>query len=210
MCGCGFDPNNPKHCPSNALLKAPSRNPYGAKFYGTAAISVGIDPAIQIFAGSACNKCYQVTGRGNIKGTRNFGQLTTLVLRAANFCPGNSNTACNNGKRHFDIAAPGFDFTKSSAADLKCADLYSGREAQAFGACEHWPKSSCNCNQFTDPILKEGCENFKSLNWNNPDVEYEEVKCPRELAVDCWYQNNDEVWPPFMNGYCARRDLPQQ
>lgn len=39
-CGCGFgNPSMPTHCHSNAMFEAPDGNPYGAKFYGSAAIS---------------------------------------------------------------------------------------------------------------------------------------------------------------------------
>lgn len=39
-CGCGFgDPNHAVHCHSNAMFAAPAGNQYGAKFYGSAAIS---------------------------------------------------------------------------------------------------------------------------------------------------------------------------
>jgi len=40
------------------------------------------------------------------------------------------------------------------------------------------PDENCDCDEFEDEVLKDGCNNFKSLNWNNPDVEYEEVDCP--------------------------------
>ena len=186
------------------MLNAPSGNQYDAKFYGTAAISAQVDSTIQNWLGDACNKCYKVIGTGNVPGTTGFGKSTTLVLRAANYCPGgNINSLCNIP--HFDIAAPGFDFTSSSASNSR-NKAFSGNEARAFGECENWPGTSCNCNVFKDPILRAGCNNFKSLGWNNVKVDYVEVKCPRELAVNCW-QNNDGTWPPFMDGYCARRDL---
>ena len=39
-CGCGFgNKDQPTHCHSNALFTAPDGNPYGAKFYGSAALS---------------------------------------------------------------------------------------------------------------------------------------------------------------------------
>ena len=38
-CGCGWGPDKPVMCHSNAMFKAPGGNPHGALFYGTAAIS---------------------------------------------------------------------------------------------------------------------------------------------------------------------------
>ena len=39
-CGCGYgNGSNPTFCSSNALFSAPSGNKWGAKFYGTAAVS---------------------------------------------------------------------------------------------------------------------------------------------------------------------------
>ena len=35
------------------------------------------------------------------------------------------------------------------------------------------------CDSLEDNILKAGCENFKSLHWDNPTVEYEKLSsCP--------------------------------
>ena len=44
------------------------------------------------------------------------------------------------------------------------------------------PNANCNCGSFRDSTLREGCENFYNLKWNNPTVDYEEVSCPRELS----------------------------
>lgn len=39
-CGCGFgQPGQEVHCHSNAMFKAPAGNQWGAKFYGSAALS---------------------------------------------------------------------------------------------------------------------------------------------------------------------------
>ena len=108
-CGCGFgDPSNPSHCSSNALFKAPASNAYGAKFYGTAAISDGLGGGNWLSEG--CGKCFKVSAKANID---NHTHETTLILKAANYCPP-SNAACSGGKFHFDIAAPGFDWAGAS------------------------------------------------------------------------------------------------
>ena len=44
------------------------------------------------------------------------------------------------------------------------------------------PNANCNCGSFRDSTLREGCENFYNLKWNNPTVDYEEVSCPQELS----------------------------
>ena len=66
------------------------------------------------------------------------------------------------------------------------------------------PNENCNCNVFSDPVLKAGCENFKSLGWSNPEVDYEVVECPKELkeAPPCWKDNGD-TWPSKAPARCA-------
>lgn len=60
-CGCGYgDPGNPTHCNANALFDAPSGNPYGAKFYGTAAVSSALGG--DYWLSSSCGKCWALTG----------------------------------------------------------------------------------------------------------------------------------------------------
>ena len=107
-CGCGYlyngDSHLERHCNSNALFSAPLNNPLGAKFYGAAAISQTLGGGDWLAEG--CGKCFKVTGTSNIPS--NSGVSTTLVLKATNYCPP-SNPSCN-GKAHFDIAAPGFDY----------------------------------------------------------------------------------------------------
>lgn len=112
------------------MFAAPYGNPYGASFYGTAAVSAALGGGMWI--GEGCGKCYKVTGAGNIPGY-NEGVETTLVLKATNFCPGWSNPVCDNGNAHFDIAAPGFDFLGASAS-ANCPALEPG-EAAGFGSC---------------------------------------------------------------------------
>lgn len=198
-CGCGFKPpgkSQPAHCPSNGLFNAPRGNQYGAKFYGTAAISASLGGGDWL---TGCGKCFKVTGQSNVAG-RPRGVTTTLVLKSANYCPA-GNRQCEAGP-HFDIAAPGFDFQASSLSN-NCNKLFGAAGASAYGACENWPGSSCNCNAFSDPTLRAGCENFKSLNWNNPTVDYVEVSCPAELErQNCWEENGGS-WPNFMPQFCA-------
>ncbi len=127
------------------------------------------------------------------------GTVTTLVLKSANYCP-TGNPLCEAGP-HFDIAAPGFDFRSASLSN-NCETLFPN-DAEAYSACEFWPNASCDCNVFSDPTLREGCENFVSLGWDNVQVEYEKVDCPAELErQNCWEENGG-TWPDFMPQYCA-------
>ena len=115
-CGCSYIPtglseSEPAFCHSNAMFTAPSNNPYGAKFYGTAAISESLGGGNWMSSG--CGKCWKVTGTSNVPGFS--GVKTTVVLKGTNFCP-NENPACARGP-HFDIAAPGFDVLAFSFAN---------------------------------------------------------------------------------------------
>ena len=55
------------------------------------------------------------------------------------------------------------------------------------------PEENCGCDKFGDETLRNGCNNFKSLYWNNPQVHYEETTCPPELVASppCWAQNGN-------------------
>jgi len=66
------------------------------------------------------------------------------------------------------------------------------------------PKENCDCDQIHDTVLKNGCNNFKSLGWNNPQVYYEETDCPPELATSppCWSQNGN-AWPANPPATCS-------
>ena len=129
---------------------------------------------------SGCGKCWKVTGYSPYTAA-----TTTLVLKGTNFCPPD-NDACANNKAHFDIAAPGFDVTEFSLSNT-CSQR-EPEEATGFASCGLWmidsqnPNENCNCNAFNDPVLKAGCNNFYNLMWDNPQVDYEEVTCPEELA----------------------------
>jgi len=110
-CGCGFgNPDAPTFCHSKALFEAPPGNVNGAKFYGTAAVSntMGGD----YWLAPACGKCFKVTGQANVPGNTS---TSTIILKATNYCPPD-NPSCN-GKDHFDISAPGFDFAISSISN---------------------------------------------------------------------------------------------
>jgi len=90
------------------MFDAPVNNKYGAKFYGTAAVSpVLFNPSDQNSAwlGEGCGKCWKVTGTSNIPG---YGfETATLVLKGTNLCPDSNAPWCDNGSVHFDISAPG-------------------------------------------------------------------------------------------------------
>ena len=59
-CGCGFGTNNRyEMCHSNALFAAPQGNQYGAKFYGTAALSAALGGGN--WQAEGCGKCFKVT-----------------------------------------------------------------------------------------------------------------------------------------------------
>ena len=187
------------------MFDAPANNPYGAKFYGTAAVSpILFDPDNMgnSWLGEGCGKCWKVTGTANIDGY-DTTTTTTLVLKGANVCPA-GNSFCSGDKVHFDIAAPGFDVLAYSLAH-ECPER-EPEESEGFAACSDWmisqqdPTVKCDCGKFKNPVLRAGCENFRSLNWDNAPVQYEEVACPYELdRQNCWEQNN--------NGYPF--DIPQ-
>jgi len=99
--------SEPVHCHSNAMFVAPPANPFGAKFYGAAAISKSLGGGDWMAPG--CGKCWKVTG-ASISGV-----TSTLVLKGTNFCP-DVNVLCAAGP-HFDIAAPGFDVIEFSKAN---------------------------------------------------------------------------------------------
>lgn len=99
LCPCGITcDNEPRHCSSNAMFSAPNGNPYGAKFYGAAAVSPSL--VGNGWLPEVCGTCFKVTGRSIT------GVTSTLVLKATNVCPA-GNPLCAAGD-HFDAAAPGF------------------------------------------------------------------------------------------------------
>lgn len=186
------------------MFVAPTDNPYGAKYYGTAAISPALfnqnDHSVA-WLGEGCGRCWKVTGTANIPGY-DTSTTTTVVLKGVNLCPADSNSYwCGNGKVHFDIAAPGFDVLQYSASNT-CQDREPA-EINGFTACEGWPGQICDCGKFNDPVLKAGCENFISLMWDNAQVAYEEVSCPYELdRLNCWEENGG-AYPFGIPEFCA-------
>jgi hypothetical protein len=207
-CGCAYLPfgprNNslPAYCHSNAMFSAPRGNPYDASFYGTAAVSKALGGGEWLAEG--CCRCWKVTGTSNI--SPYGGVSTTLVLKATNYCPP-TNPACNNDKAHFDIAAPGFDFASSSLSNV--CSTREANESAGFRACQSWminstdPSQNCDCSLFNDNALRDGCENFRTLYWDNVQVSYEEVTCPPELArLPCW-EENGYGYPSGMPKFCS-------
>ena len=190
-CGCAYQPfaGLESHCYSNAMFHAPEGNPYGAKFYGTAAVSEALGGGnwfLDEGGVEGCGKCWKVAGTSNVPGTP--VETTTLVLRGANFCP-EENPACANGIAHFDIAAPGFDFLGASLSNT-CASR-EPEELEGFQSCGLWKidaNAGCDCSKFRNEVLRAGCENFLSLGWDNPTVTYEELsECPPEMVTPCTY-----------------------
>jgi hypothetical protein len=184
------------------MFEAPKNNSYGAKYYGTAAISQALGGGDWMAEG--CGKCWKVRGWSNIPNKDTF--QTTLVLKGTNYCPP-SNPACSGNKAHFDIAAPGFDVTEYSLSNT-CA-VREAAEIEGFKSCGRWliddPNSDigCDCSKFKDPVLRAGCDNFFSLLWDNSQVDYEEVDCPVELSrLNCWEENGGG-YPNGVPEFCA-------
>jgi hypothetical protein len=209
-CGCAYLPfgpndadNRPAMCHGNAMFAAPANNIYGAKYYGTAAISQALGGGDWLSEG--CGKCWKVTGSSNISPFYQ-GVETTLVLKGVNYCPP-GNSLCSNGNAHFDIGAPGFDVLQYSLSNT-CADREAD-EIAGFESCKGWmidsqnPDENCDCSLFKDPVLRAGCENFLSLKWDNSPVTYEEVDCPSELSrMNCWEENGND-YPDDIPQFCA-------
>ena len=184
------------------MFAAPVNNEYGAKYYGTAAISQALGGGDWMNEG--CGKCWKVHGWSNIPG-RDSSQ-TTLVLKGTNYCPP-ENPLCANGNVHFDISAPGFDVTQYSLSN-SCSEREAA-EIQGFESCGRWmidsqnPDVNCECSKFFDPVLRAGCENFYSLMWDNASVDYVEVDCPTELnRLNCWEENGNQ-YPVGVPEFCA-------
>jgi len=208
-CGCAYLPfgtgtdSQPAHCHSNAMFAAPAGNSYGAAFYGTAAASQELFGYGTTWLGPGCGTCYKLIGTSNIAAISPPVE-TTIVLKVSNLCPPD-NPACSGNKVHFDIAAPGFDVREFSFAHV-CPSR-EANEDESFSTCEFWmsddsqdPTQNCDCSKFNSSVLEAGCNNFLSLNWNNPTVEYERVDCPIELErLNCWEENGNTY--PF--------DIPQ-
>mmetsp|Transcript_24867 Transcript_24867/g.44944 ORF Transcript_24867/g.44944 Transcript_24867/m.44944 type:complete len:250 (+) Transcript_24867:204-953(+) len=207
-CGCAYLPfgpgsdDLPAHCYSNAMFAAPQGNPYGASFYGAAAVSQALGGGDWLAEG--CGKCWKVIGTSNISPFD--GVSTVLVLKATNYCPP-LNPFCANGNPHFDIAAPGFDSQPASLSN-SCL-IREEDEIDGFTSCEQWmiasgnPNENCDCSLFNSDVLRDGCENFRTLYWDNVQVSYEEVTCPRELTrLPCWVENGGR-YPEGIPTFCA-------
>ena len=101
-----------------------------------------------------------------------------VVVHVDNYCPCQYNSACC--KDHFDIAAPGFDYSTSSVYSNVCAQtdpaitIVNGHQACMYGS-----PSQCDCNTVsTDPALVEGCNVFKSMQCDNCVYNYVQITCP--------------------------------
>ena len=105
------------------MFEAPSGNSYGAKFYGSAAISEALGGGNWMAEG--CGKCWRVTGTSNA-GSIAPGVETTLVLKGTNFCPP-GNAPCENGKAHFDIAGKWIMFLQPDCVYLSFPTLILAR-----------------------------------------------------------------------------------
>ena len=63
--------------------------------------------------------------------------------------------------------------------------------------------ATCDCSVLNDEVLRDGCNNFRSLGWNNPTVDYEVVDCPPELTeLPCW-EDNGSNWPSTSPDLCT-------
>lgn len=188
------------------MFKAPKKNKWGAVFYGTAGISAALGGGEWDAAG--CGKCFKLTG-DSLADFGKRGARPSIVVRATNFCgPGNSQ--CENGKSHFNIAAPGFDFDGASQNN-SCKETYRrDRALHPPQTCGRWminsqnPDENCRCGRIRNKWLMQGCRNFLSLGWDNNDLDYEEVECPKKLArIPCWKENGNQ-WPRRAKGFCKK------
>jgi len=184
------------------MFRAPADNKYGATFYGTAAISKKLGGGMWLAEG--CGKCWKLTGTANVGNSR---KTSVIVVKGANYCPP-SNSLCNN-RAHFDIAAPGFDWAGASQHN-RCDSNQNEPALKSPQTCATWmidsanPNENCNCDAIIDETLKNGCKNFKSLHWDNPDVSYESVDCPNELArMPCW-KDNGFKYPKTQPKFCKK------
>jgi len=120
------------------MFEAPANNAFGAKYYGTAAVSpVLFNPSNQgvDWLGEGCGKCWKFTGTSNIEG---YGYATTtLVLKGTNLCPATNTNSCANGAAHFDISAPGFDCQPASLSNT-CQDHEPDENDGFKEACGNW------------------------------------------------------------------------
>jgi len=186
-CGCGFGSSAKNtFCHSNALRKAPAGNKYGAQFYGSAAISNAMGGGD--WQAQGCGKCWKLTATKNDDGSKASG---TIVVKGTNYCPQSSNIKwCGGTKKHFDIAAPGFD--TASGANHDCGRLEPGEPALSA--------QPCDCGKLKSKVLQRGCEHFKTLNWDNAHVNFELVTCPAELTIAC---DPSGVWPKKSPPTCS-------
>jgi len=170
-CGCGFGSQaSNTFCHSNALRKAPAGNKYGAQFYGSAAISTAMGGGG--WQAQGCGKCWKLTATKNENGSKASG---TIVVKGTNYCPQDDVKYCGGTKKHFDIAAPGFD--TASGLNHRCGELEPKEPALAA--------QPTACGNLNSLVLKRGCEHFKTLNWDNAFVDFELVTCPAELTIAC-------------------------
>jgi hypothetical protein len=112
------------------MFNAPAGNQYGAKFYGSAAISNALGGADWL--GSGCGKCFKVSAQGS-----------TVVLKGTNYCPPD-NPSCN-GQAHFDIAAPGYDYPGASISNT-CKQVGEEHALIPPQVCGYGAVGDCNCN----------------------------------------------------------------
>merc|ERR1712238_103119 len=195
-CGCGFGSGAKNtFCHSNALRKAPAGNKYGAQFYGSAAISDGMGGGD--WQAPGCGKCWKLTATKNDDGSEASG---TIVVKGTNHCPQDDAQWCGGTKKHFDIAAPGFD--TPYGANHNCGELEPGEPALSPQVCANWPNQrTCDCGKLKSKVLQRGCEHFKSLNWDNAHVDFELVTCPAELTIAC---DPTGVWPKKSPPTCSK------
>lgn len=127
--------------------------------------------------GSGCGKCYLLTNPGGC--SSGSPKLQKMIVRVSNLCPGQYNPTCNN-QNHFDISAPGFDYSAASTSNV-CTNGAANCDPSVYGsdACAYGSIESCDCSKVSsDQRLVDGCNNFKMLGWDNCDVDFQEVSCP--------------------------------
>ena len=149
-CGCGFNSGSAKdrfaniHCHANSLFMAPKNNKYGARFYGSAAISKALGG--DLWLGEGCGKCFKVMGKSNVSIT---GIPTTLILKGTNYFASNRH-GFDEDEPHYGIPAPGYDDPKQTQYN-SCARSEMEKGLIPPQSCGKWmidsqdPDENCDC-----------------------------------------------------------------
>lgn len=119
---------------------------------------------------------------------------TTVLMMKKNRCPPWSN-GCEHGKKHIDIAVPGYDNLQYSTANI-CGALGTAMSRAGSSVCGTWYQSGsdtskgCSCASLPtgtaeELMLKKGCEMFTAWGWKSGDpmLEGKFVACPAQFVA---------------------------